>query len=151
MESSLDQSDSMLKILNCKKHNSKIVRICSVKTCRLKLACIICRNEHSKTGHLVIDIHHISNSKKIEKSTRKICLLYEHFIEHLKKSFFAIWLVFDRQMLRNVRQFEKRMNWGRDTSDNPRFLGAKYGLDAQFKMKLGTQTSKLESIFDIFG
>jgi hypothetical protein len=48
---------------------------------------------------------------------------------------------FDKRMLNNMREFEMKMNWGRDTSDNPRYLGAKYGLTSQYELKIGIASS----------
>jgi hypothetical protein len=92
-------------------------------------------------GHEVIDVKDILNSQKILRSVKKIRSLYEQFLIFLKKSFFSIWREFDKRMLTIMREFEGKMNWGRDTCDNPRFLGVKYGLTSQYKMTFGKRYS----------
>lgn len=139
-------------VLTCSKHKSRILRVCSSPNCSFKLTCIVCRNEHSKQGHFNLEIREILNSRKILKIVERIRERYLDFVCFVEGAFFEIWREFDRQLMRQVREFESKMKWGRDTLNNPRFLAAKYGLDSTFHYENGIFMHKITLfMFWVFG
>ena len=129
---------SMLLMLKCPNHSSKITNICSVEKCPFILECLVCRSQHSKMGHATLSIKEIQNHHKSKKLVTTVAEEYEEYIINLKKAFFKLWMRFDKESLRFCRVLEGRTPGGVITEDNVRVLGVKYGLDSQYDFIFGS-------------